>query len=295
MNKFIFACILFFLMFSNPFAQTADANFRAFDKAGNPIKIAQIIAALDKADVVFLGEQHDDPTAHSLQFDVFKAAFEQYGKQRSVVLSMEMFERDSQIVVDEYLADLINESNFIAQSRAWGNYKTDYRPLVEFAKTNKLSIVAANAPRRYVNRVSRLGRQSLDVLSPAAKSWLAPLPYAKASDAYATKFNALMGAMDSHSSNILDSQSLWDATMADSIVKALKSNKKALVVHLNGGFHTENRLGTVEHLLGYAPKTRVVVVTIKSVENFPNFDKSRDENAGDFVILTEPKLPRSQR
>jgi uncharacterized iron-regulated protein len=286
-------------MFSNLNAQTtlSEDNFRAFDHAGNAIKIEQIIAALSPADVIFLGEQHDDPTGHHIEFEVLKSAFEKYGKTRSVVLSMEMFERDSQIVVDEYLQDLINESNFIAQSRAWNNYKNDYRPLIEFAKTSKIAVVAANAPRRYVNRVSRLGRESLDILSLEAKSWLAPLPYNQASEKYQAKFNALMsgmgGAGNHNVSKILDSQTLWDATMADSIAKALRKNKNALVVHLNGGFHSENRLGTVEQLLKYNPKTRVVVVTMKSADNFPNFDKTTDTDAGDFVILTNPKMPRS--
>lgn len=272
-------------------AQTAfaDNSFRAFDRTGKSVEANQIVSALENADAVFLGEQHDDQIAHQLQLQILQTAFERYGKARPIVLSMEMFERDVQNVIDEYLADLINESNFVASSRAWNNYKTDYRPLVEFAKTNKIPIVAANAPRRYVNRVSRLGRESLAALSPAAKQSLAPLPFAEASKEYAAKFAALMGGTAMHNSNMLDAQTLWDATMADSIAKALAQHKNAVVIHLNGGFHSENRLGAPEHLLKYNPKTRIVVVTIKSAENFPNFDRTKDENAGDFVILTEPR------
>lgn len=275
--------------------QLAEANYRVFDGQGKPAGINQILDALQTADAVFLGEQHDDPTAHALQFEIFRQSFERYGKSRPVVLSLEMFERDAQLVVDEYLQDLISETSFIAASRAWDNYKTDYRPLVEFAKQNKLPVVAANAPRRYVNLVSRKGREALNQLSPEAKQNLAPLPFAAASKEYADKFNALMGAggMTAHGATLLESQSLWDATMADSVAKVLKSRKNALAVHLNGGFHTENRLGTVEHLLKYNPKARVVVVTIKSAQNFPDFDPAKDANAGDFVILTDPKLPRS--
>lgn len=285
--------MMFLAAATNAQTPLSDANFRAYDKQGNPAKIEQIVDELNNADVIFLGEQHDDPTAHAFQMEIFRRAFEKYGKERRVILSMEMFERDVQLVVDEYLQDLINEANFISASRAWGNYKTDYKPLVEFAKANKLPIIAANAPRRYVNIVSRKGREALNALSPQAKSWLAPLPYAAASEAYSKKFGALMSGAGMHSPNLLDSQSLWDATMADSVAKSLNENKRALVVHLNGGFHTENRLGTVEHLLKYNPKARVLVVTMKSAENFPNFDRSKDENAGDFVILTDPKLPRS--
>ena len=161
---------------------------------------------------------------------------------------MEMFERDVQIVVDEYLGGLISEQHFLLSSRPWPNYKTDYRPLVELAKEKHLDVVAANAPRRYVNMVSRNGRDSLNALSDQAKSWLAPLPYPEPSDAYKTKFNNLMAGntgdpaakmSPNAATNLIYSQSLWDATMGNSVANYLKQNKGALVVHLNGGFHTE--------------------------------------------------------
>jgi uncharacterized iron-regulated protein len=251
--------------------------------------------AVGQADVVFIGENHDDPVAHYLQLEFLKAAQEHFGKNgRNIALSMEMFERDVQIVLDEYLKDLISEQHFLSSSRAWNNYKTDYRPLIEFAKENKLVVIAANAPRRYVNRVSRLGRDSLNELSPTAKSWLAPLPYAAASKEYADKFNKLMSAGGTHdTSKILDSQSLWDATMADSIATYFKKQSKALVIHINGRFHSEKRLGAPEHLLRYRSKTRFIVITIVSDDTFPNFAATKHIDLGDFVIVTDPKLPRT--
>ena len=277
-------------------AQTvSDQNFRAFDGNGAAVDLDKITAALTTADVVFLGEQHDDPTAHALEAEILRRAFERYGKTRAVALSMEMFERDAQPVLDEYLQDLINESNFVQASRAWNNYAADYKPLIEFAKANKLPVIAANAPRRYVNRVSRLGRESLNQLSALAKSQLAPLPYAQASDVYAKKFAALMGAMPSHNSNLLDAQSLWDATMAYSIAEHLKKQPTALVVQINGSFHSENRLGAPEHLLRYRPNTKIVVVTMISDKSFPNFDQPTHQNLGDFVIVTNPNLPRTMK
>lgn len=266
-------------------------NYSIFDGKGNPADLDKIIEAVGKSDVVFLGEQHDDSVAHKLQFEIFKAAFEKYGKDRKVALSLEMFERDVQTIIDEYLQDLIPEKQFLAASRPWGNYETDYRPLVELAKESNLSVIAANAPRRYVNMVSRLGRDSLEKLSPDAKMWLAPLPFPESSTAYSDKFNALMGGHGS--SNILASQTLWDATMADSIARHLQKN--SLIVHLNGSFHTESRLGTVEQLLKFKPKTRVLVVTMRYEDDFQNFDVSKYSGLGDFVILTDAKQPRSSR
>ncbi len=290
--------ILLFIILTNfsISAQTLNTDFRIYDAKGNAANVQQIMNAVGESDVIFLGENHDDAVAHFLQLELLKKTVESYGKQKKIGLSMEMFERDVQIVVDEYLNDLITEKKFLDDSRPWTNYKTDYRPLVEYAKQNKLAVIAANAPRRYVNIVSRNGRDALKQLSPAAKNWLAPLPYAPASVEYTKKFNALMGNMNGENhglSKILDSQTLWDTTMAFSISEHLQKNKNALVVHLNGSFHTENRLGTVDQLLKFSPNAKVLVITMRYEDNFTNFDKSKHSDLGDFVILTDAKVPRS--
>ena len=295
-----FTAILFFitLVSFSISAQMTDANYRIYDTAGNAADIQQIVDGIGATDVVFLGENHDDATAHGLQLEIFKRAVEKYSAQRKVVLSLEMFERDVQIVLDEYLKNLITEKKFLDDSRPWGNYKTDYRPLIELAKEQKLDVIAANAPRRYVNMVSRLGRDALNQLAPETKKWLAPLPYGEPSQAYGDKFNALMGKMSEANmglNKILASQSLWDATMAFSISEFIKKTKNPLVVHLNGAFHTENRLGTVEHLLKYNPKARVLVVTMRYEDDFTKFDKGKHTSLGDFVILTDAKVPRTMK
>ena len=296
MKNLISAIFLIFMLSIQSFGQANPAHYRIFDKQGNPSSLDKILEAAAESNVIFLGEQHDDAVAHALQMQLFKAAFEKYGKQRKIALSLEMFERDVQIIVDEYLKNLISEQHFLLGSRPWNNYKQDYRPLVELAKTEKLPVIAANAPRRYVNMVSRSGRESLGGLSKDAKKWLAPLPYNQPSEAYAKKFRALMGGSAESKmgiNNILDSQTLWDATMSYSIAEFLKQNKNALVVHLNGSFHTENRLGTAEQLLKFRPKAKFIVVTIRYEDDFTKFNKTKHEDLGDFVILTDSKQPRS--
>ncbi|MFN6963202.1 MAG: ChaN family lipoprotein [Pyrinomonadaceae bacterium] len=278
----------------------SDTIYKAFDGKGNAVTLDEIVHAMSTSDVVFLGEEHDDAVAHAIQAELFRRAVASYSPQRRVALSLEMFERDVQTVVDEYLKGLISEQHFLLSSRPWGNYKTDYRPLVELAKEKGLAVIAANAPRRYVNMVSRSGRDSLNGLSKEAKSWLAPLPYPEASKTYADKFVKLMSAAGDPAASkdparFVHPQALWDATMADSIANYLSKNKGSLVVHLNGGFHTEGRLGTVEQLLHYRPKARVIVVTLKSEKDFQTFDPSRHTALGDFVVLTDASQPKSRR
>lgn len=269
-------------------------DYRIFTSDGKLATLNDIIAAANDMDVVYLGENHDDAVGHALQLAVFNEIVEKYRPTRQVALSLEMFERDTQVVLDEYLNGLITEKQFLASARPWNNYQQDYKPLVELAKDRNLPVIAANAPRRYVNMVTRGGRAALEKLSPEALNWLAPLPYGAPSTAYAAKFNALMGARHNDmTSNMLQSQSLWDATMAYFVADYLQKTQKPLVVHLNGKFHSESRLGTVEHLLRYRPSARALVVTVQYDENFPNFDEKKHRGLGDFVVLTNPKIKRS--
>jgi uncharacterized iron-regulated protein len=298
MKKLIFALVFTALMNVPILSQTklSEDTFRVFDGQGNPSSLEKMIDGLAQADVVFLGENHDDAVAHALQLEIFSRVIGKYSAGRRIALSMEMFERDVQTEVDEYLQDLISETHFLSSSRPWGNYKTDYRPVFELAKEKKLPVIAANAPRRYANMVSRNGRESLGALSPEAKKWIAPLPYGQATESYRKKFEALMGgAGDANHglAKIMDSQSLWDATMAWSIAEFLQENKHALVIHLNGSFHSENGWGIPDHLLKYRPHVKFLLVTIRYEQDFTKFDKDKHGGLGDFVILTDAKQPRS--
>jgi|CXWL01.1.fsa_nt_gi uncharacterized iron-regulated protein len=295
---FLFLVSLFFTAAAVGQVKLDEGQFRVFDGKGNPATLADILRAANASDAVFLGEQHDDAVGHAVQFEIFKQIVAANATERKVGLTLEMFERDVQVMIDEFLNGLIPENHFMLSTRPWGNYKWDYKPLVDLAKEKKLPVIAANAPRRYVNMVSRNGREALNGLSKDAKKWLPPLPFAEPSAAYATKFKALMGPSPEAQmgiDKILASQSLWDASMAYAVATFLKKNKKGLAVHLNGSFHTENRLGTVDHLLKYRSKTRVTVVTIRYEDDFKAFNNAKHTDLGDFVILTDAKQPRSKR
>ena len=289
-------------------AQAPAPHYRAFDPGGRAVTLQEIVDTLERADVLFLGETHDDRLAHLLEEELLRRADERFGaasgRGRSVALSLEMFERDVQTVVDEYLAGLITERHFLLSSRPWRNYETDYRPLVEYARAHRLPVIAANAPARYVSRVSSQGPESLRALSPdALKRWLPPLPFPRASEAYAAKFNRFLRgdvaaapqANPHGGAHLLEAQTLRDASMAYRIAEHLKRAPRPLVVHVNGTFHSEERLGVPEQLAHYSPKARAVVVTIVPDRGFPEFDAARLGRLGDFVIITDPAVARPAR
>lgn len=285
-------------------------RYRAFDSKGHSVKLEEIIEALDGADVLFVGETHDNATAHAVEAELLRRADERYsrgaGKGRAVALSLEMFERDVQTVLDEYLGGLISERHFLLSSRPWNNYATDYKPLVEYAREHHLPVIAANAPARYVSRVNTEGPGSLASLSKEARAWLPPLPFPEASAAYAAKFNSFMGggpaasttpaqqpAANPHAQanphggmHLLEAQTLRDASMAYAISEFLKRGRDPLVVQVNGTFHSEGRMGVPEQLAHYRKKARAVVVTIVPDEGRAGFDAARMSSLGDFIILT---------
>src|SRR5690606_16413587 len=110
----------------------APGEFRVFTGAGARATLDDVIGAMAAAQVVFIGETHDDPTAHMLQLELLQRATLAYGRttaaRRPVALSLEFFERDAQLPLDEYLAGLITESSFRTDARPWPRYATDYRP-----------------------------------------------------------------------------------------------------------------------------------------------------------------------
>src|SRR5688572_27254376 len=206
------------------------------------IGIDKIVADMAGADLLFFGEDHSDSAGHYLENRIFRALHAAYGDK--MVLSMEMFEADDQLALDEYLQGRIDESRFAKDVRLWGNYR-DYRPMVEYAKQHKLPVIAANPPRRYVTLVTRRGMKALDSLSKEAKSFLPPLPYDTLTGRYREKFMETMkGAPESASKNIYYSQSLWDAGMSYNIHRFYKKNKDKKIFHCVGKFHVEEKLGT---------------------------------------------------
>jgi uncharacterized iron-regulated protein len=417
-------------------------DYRMYRSDGTPATWQDVEAALKTAHVVFVGELHNDPVSHKVEQEVLQRWYAAHGD--AAALSLEMFSRDVQYIVDEYLAGVITDAHFQQASSPWSNYVTDYRPLVEFARENGLAVIAANAPRRYANLVTRVGRDALPRLSDQARSYLAPLPYGGASERYTEQWNKVMseamaamsaaaeekeeraehdmagmdhgnmehgeghgnmehgeGDMDhdamraehhgdmsdeeyaamhkahmekgeghdmgeghemgeghgemehgemehgemehgeghdmagmdhakmdhaaaeeheheamqhgeSHEKaeeagspvmpsagsghgggSMLDAQSLWDATMAWSIAEHMTRRPGARVAHMVGGFHVETGTGIPEHLVQYRPGTRMLIISVQSVDDPSAFDPAEHTGLGDFVVLGDASLPRT--
>lgn len=250
-------------------------------------------AAVARADVAFVGEQHDDPGTHRLQLALLEGVARRRG---NVVLALEMFERDVQPVLDRYLAGAATEAEFLAGARPWPNYATAYRPLVEWARARRWPVVAGNVPRRIASAVARGGLDTLAAL-PSGDRALAAAEVRCPRDAYRARFAEQMAAhpmpgatpdaQAAVTERFYGAQCLKDETMAEATAAALaRHGAGALVVHLNGAFHTARRLGIVPRVERRVPRARVVVVHAVPVPDLDTVNPREHRREGDFVLFT---------
>jgi uncharacterized iron-regulated protein len=278
------------------FAQRTGSSFEA------------MIAAAGEADVIVIGEQHDHKLGHALKLDILRAL---YARNPNLALSLEMFERDVQLILNEYLAGYISEQHFLQSSRPWPNYRTDYRPLVEFCRENRLPVVAANTPRRYVNIVSRKGQEALKELPKESKAFLPRLPFSMEIPAgYARQLDEIFHATHDQPSggqtgaasggqarpanmpspeNMKQAQGLWDETMADAILKFRRANRGRKVIQVNGSMHSDSWYGLVDRLRKASPRLKIALITIKPDSAFPNVSIEEYAQTADFILLTRPE------
>jgi uncharacterized iron-regulated protein len=270
--------------------------FRVHESSANrSVSFNDLISTAAKADIVFFGEQHDDPETHFAEF----ALLEGIGRVRPrVVVSLEMFERDVQPLVDDYLADRISEAEFLAKSRPWDRYATDYRGLVQLARARGWPVIASNIPRPLASAIGRKGLAALDTLTPAQRTWAASqlsCPKDKYYENFAETMKGHGGpstAADSAAARTItdrfyEAQCAKDETMGESIARALAASPGAIVVHYNGSFHSDFGLGTAERAKRRAANAKTVVITAVPVGSPASASATEHTTRADYVIFTK--------
>ena len=262
------------------------------------ISWVEFLVKIDGVDIVLLGEQHDHAVGHAVQLAVVEDVMDAYPHS---VLALEMLERDEQLRVDDYMEGFIDAKTFasITQSKNWGGsggWEAWYQPIIDAAKERGGSVVAANAPRRYV-RLARLdGYERIDELPKERRAFI-DYPEELSSGRYRQRFWEFSSHGDGEDVvevdvNTIDpddpmlptfkSMQSWDATMAQSIVNANPSNSHKVIL-LVGQFHVEYDGGIVQELRNRMPGAKVLVVSIQ--RDIPEEDWQGDTDIADIMIV----------
>lgn len=265
--------------------------YALFDSKGTPVSWQELTEEAKKADVFFFGELHNNPICHWLQLEMLKSIHETKGN--SVAIAMEMFETDHNSVIEEYITKSIAENYFESAISLWNNYATDYKPIVNYAIANELTLVGSNAPRRYAGKVAKEGVGSLETLNEAAQMYLPPLPLNITFEARSyQEMMAMMGAHGGSGSGkqLVEAQALKDATMAF-IIKDLLEEEK-FVYHINGAYHTLYNEGINLFLKEYNPKVKSVVLTSVEQENLDSLQEQH-LGAGNYILVIPQNMTKT--
>ena len=286
------------------------------------------------ATVILFGEFHDNPIAHWLQLQTTQDVYAEMKEELDEIavplaLGAEMFETDQQAALDEYLnptdtstktetmvtpmgAMMGGDPQYDKLKKAvklWPNFKTDYKPLVDFAKENNLHFIATNIPRKYATLVYRGGLSALDTL-PTDKKQLfptMPMPYDSSLNCYAEIFKATGGH---GGQNLPMSQAIKDATMAWKIYGNLptvpeKYEGGSVFIHYNGSYHSDNH-ESIEWYINQEEKarwsvsrfavppqpTKVITIATRTQANVSKLEKENLDIA-DFIIVTPDNMTKT--
>jgi uncharacterized iron-regulated protein len=209
-------------------------------KTGKVINFDQLMADLNRHQIIFVGENHTNSAHHEIQLKIIEATFKNTPSMR---VGLEMFDRSYQEVLDLWSVGVLDEENFLRKVHWYANWRYDfalYRDILLFLKENRIKIVALNIPS-YISARIRVG--GIDTLSDLDRQYLP-----KEIDTSNTKHREYAReAFDKHNfkSNVkFDdfylAQCVWDEIMAESVAANLGEKR---VVVLAGNGHIQYKYG----------------------------------------------------
>lgn len=264
--------------------------YQIFNEKGKSSDFDKLVNAAAKADIVLFGELHNNPISHWLQLELTKALY--IKKNGAIVMGAEMFESDNSLIINEYLLKRVNDRNFESEARLWPNYKTDYKPLLLFARDSSVKFIATNIPRRYASLVNREGFAGLESLSDEAKKYIAPLPVAYDAELPGYKgMMEMMGGAGGHvNENLPRAQAIKDATMAHFILQNLKTG--STFIHFHGTYHSDNYEGIMWYLQQQRPDLKIVTINSSEQDSLSKLDEDNKGKA-DFVIAIPTTMTKT--
>jgi uncharacterized iron-regulated protein len=297
MNVFTLIMAVMLLLAMSNGVQAGQAAYQIYTAGGQQVTDKALAGLINQYDVIIFGEYHDNAVLHTMESELLKNAFAQ---QPKLAVSLEMFERDVQRQLDDYLSGEISEQEFLGKSRPWKNYQAAYRPLVEFARGHSLPVIAANIPRSLAAQYAREG--SLAAMPAGLAGYLPQVHLAPAGE-YRQMFMAYMidnmntAKMPVSRDKLEDyykAQCLKDDTMAESIAKYHQLRPDYKIIHYQGEFHSRERLGVVEKLQLLKPALKVAVIAPVYIENFAELPDllTQYQNIGDIIIFLSREIDK---
>lgn len=269
--------------------------YQLFKNSGKKAKYEKMIKDLAQGDMVFFGEYHTNPIAHWLQLEMCKSFYEVKGN--ALFLGAEMFENGNQLVIDEYLQGFYTEAKLTPEiTQLWGNFQTDYKPLLDFAKEKKLRFIATNIPRRYASMIYKMGTEALTKLSPEALEMIGPdlqKHFDPTAKAYAEMAEQMGGHVPKNMLNMQLSQASKDATMAHFSLKNFKPGD--FLLHIQGSYHSNYNQGIIWWINKIQPGLNIKSVSTVWESEWTEMTDDDKSSIADYIIVVPDNMTQTKR
>ncbi|MBT8453117.1 MAG: ChaN family lipoprotein [Deltaproteobacteria bacterium] len=248
---------------------------------GESIEAEAFLAVLRTKAVVYVGERHDRPGDHGVQYAILRQL---HREEPSLAVGMEMFQVPFQEPLDKWSAGEIDETVLRRDTeydQRWGFDFSMYRPILEYARNRGIEVVALNAPKELAFAVAKDG---VDELPADLASDLPELDLDN--DAHRELFDAEFDIAEHAAEDSVDryyqAQVLWDETMGSRVAETLgRADGPAKMLVFAGRVHVKRGLGIPDRAAkrGAAPYAVVLPVTkqeLKAELKLPAQGRSAD-------------------
>mgnify|MGYP000889281233 CR=1 FL=1 len=263
---------------------------------GESVPANEVLAGAAAADVVLLGEQHDDEDHHRWQAQVLAGL---HALRPQLAVGFEMFPRRVQPVLDRWVAGELSVPALLAQTRWEENWSFPfayYLPLFEFARINRLPMLALNVDARLTRAIGDMGWDAVPESEREGVGRAAP-----ASEAYRDFLFSVYrehahgrGGRDSRGfRHFVEAQLNWDRAMAEALAARLRSERRdgpaALVVGVIGSGHLRHGHGVPHQLRSLGVGRVVTLLPVASDEACREMQPGVADAL--FVLPPKPALP----
>ncbi len=198
---------------------------------------ADVMERVADKKIVYVGENHNQFSHHVIELEIIK---DLHRRGKKLAIGMEMFQRPFQKPLDDYIEGRIDEREFLKKTQYfkwWGFDYNLYRPILEFARSERIPVVALNMRQEIVDKVFREG---LDSLSEEEKK-LVPSQMDFSDNVYKERLEKVFREHEDFGAKnfnfFYQAQVLWDETMSESIEEFLKAHPTDHMVVLAGNGH----------------------------------------------------------
>ncbi|HZV83014.1 MAG TPA: ChaN family lipoprotein [Geobacteraceae bacterium] len=238
----------------------------------------RMLADLERAKVVFVGEFHDQRDHHRLQLDIIRHL---HSRNIPLVIGFEMFKLDQQPLLDRWVLGEVPLEVFVARYlQGWSINWAEYDGIMLFARNNAIPMVALDAPADLVQAVTRKGAGAL---TPAA---MRRLPAGTTTDISSSYRKFMSRAFRTHQipdfmfDNFCAAQGLRNSTMARRISGYLADNPQRTMVVIAGVGHVMRR-AVPSAVSGAGLSTRIVIPQVEGL-----YDELDSDDMDYFLTLT---------